>query len=107
MHEVLVNRLGGLSLPRKGVVRLTDRPDMTLDVYRGRKTTTQHNNVTAIPSLNHSLFDAWLNSFHLKACIIKINKYNQAFSLFYEFRNSEFRIRNSEFRIRNCEEVWK
>ena len=39
MHEVLVNRLGGLSLPRKSVVRLTDRPDMTSDVYRGRKTT--------------------------------------------------------------------
>ena len=44
MHEVLVNRLGGLSLPRKSVVRLTDRPDMTLDVYRGRKTTIQYNN---------------------------------------------------------------
>ena len=41
MHEVLVNRLGGLSLPRKSVVRLTDRPDMTLDVNRGRKTTIQ------------------------------------------------------------------
>ena len=41
MHEVLVNRFGGLSLPRKSVVRLTDRPDMTLDVYRGRKTTMQ------------------------------------------------------------------
>ena len=41
MHKVLVNRLGGLSLPRKSVVRLTDRPDMTLDVYRGRKTTKQ------------------------------------------------------------------
>ena len=41
MHEVLVNRLGGLSLPKKSVVRLTDRPDMTLDVYRGRKTTIQ------------------------------------------------------------------
>ena len=41
MHEVLVNRLGGLSLPKKSVVRLTDRPDMTLDVYRGRKTTMQ------------------------------------------------------------------
>ena len=41
MHEVLVNRLGGLSLPRKSVVRLTDRPDMTLDVYRGRKTANQ------------------------------------------------------------------
>ena len=41
MHEVLVNRLGGPSLPRKSVVRLTDRPDMTFDVYRGRKTTIQ------------------------------------------------------------------
>ena len=48
MHEVLVNRLeglsnrlGGLSLPRKSVVRLTDRPDMTLDVYCGRKTIIQ------------------------------------------------------------------
>ena len=40
MHEVLVNRLGGLTLPRKSVVRLTDRPDMTSDVYRGRKITT-------------------------------------------------------------------
>ena len=41
MHEELVNRLGGLSLPRKSVVRLTDSPNMTLDVYRGRKTTIQ------------------------------------------------------------------
>ena len=41
VHEVLVNRLGGLSLPRKSVVRLTDRPDMPLDVYRGRKTMQQ------------------------------------------------------------------
>ena len=39
--QVLVNRLGGLSLPRKSVARLTDHPDMTLDVYRGRKTTNQ------------------------------------------------------------------
>ena len=46
MHEVLVNRLGGLSLPRKSVVRLTDRPDMTLDVYCGRK--QQCNNATVM-----------------------------------------------------------
>ena len=45
VHEVLVNRLGGLSLPRKSVVRLTDRPDMTLDVYRGRKTTIQQQHI--------------------------------------------------------------
>ena len=41
LHEVLANCLGGLSLPRKSVVRLTDHPDMTLDVYLGHKTTTQ------------------------------------------------------------------
>ena len=41
MYEVLVNRLGGLSLLRKSVVRLTDRPNMTLDVFQGCKTTTQ------------------------------------------------------------------
>ena len=41
VHEVLANRLGGLSLPRKSVVRLTDRPDMITDVYCGRKTTLQ------------------------------------------------------------------
>ena len=27
------------------MVRLTDRPDMTLDVYRGRKTTTQQQQI--------------------------------------------------------------
>ena len=52
MHEVLVNRLGGLSLPRKSVVRLTDRPDMTLDVYRGRKTTMQCNGFKNIFTIN-------------------------------------------------------
>ena len=41
VQEVLVNCLGGLSLPRKSVVRLTDHPDMTIAVYHGRKTTTQ------------------------------------------------------------------
>ena len=41
MHKVLVNRLGGLSLTRKSVVSLTDRPDMASDAYRGRKTTKQ------------------------------------------------------------------
>ena len=42
-HEVLVNCLGGLSLPRKSVVRLhmSCHPDMTTAVYRGCKTTTQ------------------------------------------------------------------
>ena len=49
MHEVLVNCLGGLSLPRKSVVRLNDRPDMTLDVYRGHKTTTTTTILEGIP----------------------------------------------------------
>ena len=51
MHEVLVNRLGGLGLPRKSVVRLTDRSDMTLEVYRGRKTTNQQLVIQNTPSL--------------------------------------------------------
>ena len=55
MHEVLVNRLGGLSLPRKSVVRLTDRPDMTLDVYRGRKTTIQQQQLPMIEKGTHLL----------------------------------------------------
>ena len=54
MHEVLVNRLGGLSLPRKSVVRLTDRPDMTLDVYRGRKTTIQQQQQPRLVSTPYS-----------------------------------------------------
>ena len=41
MHKVLADCLVGLSLPRKSVVRLTDRPDMTLDVYHGLKPPTQ------------------------------------------------------------------
>ena len=41
MQEVPVNGLG-LSLPRKNGVRLTDCPDVTIDVYCGRKTIT-HN----------------------------------------------------------------
>ena len=35
-------------MSRKSVVRLTDRPDMTLDVYRGRKTTKQQTNLQAV-----------------------------------------------------------
>ena len=50
MHKVLVNHLGSLTLPRKSVVRLTERPDMTLDVYRGRKTTMQQQNQVSAQS---------------------------------------------------------
>ena len=41
VHKVLGNHLGGISLPRKIVVRLNDRPAITKAVYRGRKITTQ------------------------------------------------------------------
>ena len=64
VHKVLVNRLGGLSLPRKSVVRLTDRPDMTLDVYRGRKTTIQYNTIQTL-SITFSAFISWLRPFSL------------------------------------------
>ena len=40
-ESMCTNRLGGLSLSRNSVVKLIDRLDMTLDVYRGRKTTLQ------------------------------------------------------------------
>ena len=52
MHEVLVNRLGGLSLPRKSVVSLTGPPNMTLDVYRGRKTTMQQQQQQILDGIN-------------------------------------------------------
>ena len=42
VHKVLVNRLGGIGQPWKSVVRLTDRPHKTIDVYHGRKATAQH-----------------------------------------------------------------
>ena len=67
MHEVLVNHLGGLSLPRKSVVRLTDCPDMTLDVYHGRKTTIQQ-------QYNNNKF---LRRSVLKFCQFEKNFYTQ------------------------------
>ena len=50
MHKALVNRLGGLSLPRKSVVRLTDRPDMASDV------TVDVNNKTTTTKKQQQLF---------------------------------------------------
>ena len=42
MYLVLINHFGGLSLPRNSVVRLTDRPDMTIAVYHGHKATKEN-----------------------------------------------------------------
>ena len=51
MQEVLVNGSGGLSLSRKSVVRLkTDHPDMTIDVYHGRKIQQQQLSFAKIAS---------------------------------------------------------
>ena len=75
--EVLVNRLGGLSLPRKSVVRLTDRPDMTLDVYRGRKTTKQK-------QFLHILWHC------LKGRFLEFQMYHNFAHLFYKLLESTF-----------------
>ena len=76
MHEVLVNRLGGLSLPRKSVVRLTDRPDMTLDVYSGRKTTTQqHQQIlkTIVPRRHFCFGSSWSFICYVLLCLLLIH----------------------------------
>ena len=72
MHEVLVNRLGGLSLPRKSVARLTDRPDMTLDVYRGRKTTTQQQKQQSFKWVYAYFYGFLVNVFTFILCCIEI-----------------------------------
>ena len=56
VHWVLVDRIVGLSLSRKSVVRLTDHPDMTIAVYHGH-VKQQHTN------LQHLLFQVC--AFHL------------------------------------------
>ena len=73
MHEVLVNRLGGLSLPRKSVVRSSDRPDMTLDVYRGDKTTIQQQQFIYFPITCLDRVSFQLGKDHYKKHRIKDN----------------------------------
>ena len=41
MHLEAVNSLGDLRLPRNSVVKLTDRPEMNITVYFGRRETKQ------------------------------------------------------------------
>ena len=65
MHEVLVNRLGGLSLPRKSVVRLTDRPDMTLDDYSGRKTLMQQQQRQSMLSNKNKVTNTLAGSYYI------------------------------------------
>ena len=87
MHEVLVNRLGGLSLPRKSVVRLTDRPDMTLDVYRGRKTTQQQQ----LKLLSYR------GSKTLKGRFLKFRRYQNFANLFSKLSETTFYKEISKF----------
>ena len=54
-HKVLVNCLGGLSLPIKSVVKLIDLPYMTTAVYCGSKTTTTYQHI------GHTKTGSWLN----------------------------------------------
>ena len=63
MHEILVNRLRGLSLPKKRVVKLTDRPNITIAVYRGRKTTKQQSEVAKILDEIKTDNDSEINTF--------------------------------------------
>ena len=75
MHTVLVNRLGGLRLPRKSVVRLTDRPDMTLDVYRGCKTTIQQQQKLNVNVQNFVHVDADANNAGGSAIGLPVHSY--------------------------------
>ena len=49
--------------------RLTDRPDMTLDVYRGRKTTIQQQQQRAV-RLSKELLGAFLDIPEVKTNIV-------------------------------------
>ena len=92
MHEVLVNGLGGLSLPRKSVVRLTDRPDMTLDVYRGRKTTIQQQQQNSMTSC---LFSCQTKPF------LKISTFKEK-----NLKDKLFHLKRSDCHKRGVEGSW-
>ena len=55
VHEVPVNCLRGLSLPRKNVVRTTGHYGMTIAIYHGRTTTTQQQQR---PFVTHVMYSA-------------------------------------------------
>ena len=52
------------------MVRLTDRPDMTLDVYRGRKTTIQQQQQPDLPQPGGS-YEGSLQGFVSKMKFVK------------------------------------
>ena len=64
MHEVLVNRLGGLSLPRKIVDRFTDRPDMPC--------TQKNNTITTMSALMKDKYNYTVaNTYDLNVHVIR------------------------------------
>ena len=71
MHLVLVNCLGGLSLPRNSVVRLSDRPDMTVAVYHGGKTTTTTMQCSQSVCCPNTPYNMELNDFRIIICLRK------------------------------------
>ena len=81
------NRLGGLSLPRKSVVKLTDRPDMTLDIYRGRKTTMQQRNEIYWLSQTLQKF-GWIPKSDFEHLIFKCQRHGR----FSPYVNNQFYI---------------
>ena len=67
------------------MVRLTDRPDMTLDVYRGRKTTIQPTTFTLQDHKTHSPVEN-ANEFGRVFCLIgAANKLMQLLSYFSSY----------------------
>ena len=55
------------------MVRLTDHPDMTLDVYRGRKTTTQfQQQLCNLYSKDALLRDKLTSCFKSQTCIVAL-----------------------------------
>ena len=80
MHEVLVDRLGGLSLPGRGVVGLADRPGVALGVCRGRGAAVQQcgattNQPATCPSIPAARFAFRLCFIHfvflVRSCCIR------------------------------------
>ena len=58
------------------MVRFTDRPDMTLDVYRGRKTTKQQQNQIVYPFKPNGFF----HSYYLEKSILHFRGVRLIFS---------------------------
>ena len=91
MHEVLVNHLGGLSLPRKSVVKLTDRPDMPLDVcvdVKQQHNSSSNNNNNRAKA--DTVVDIFRQSLVVSSVVIIVFFLLQYFSMFYLYISLSF-----------------